>query len=226
MKSIQLWTVLFVAFLLTPNVFAGMSGVRKMSKDFNSHASGTQSSSAYSNSKATDSNNTSNSYNYQDNYSSPNTDYTVGSGSGSFSRTTNPDTSIHGQGSYARTKNITDGVNDQGNLNKQNFAPTSKWEVPKNVSNKFPQSWVSKPNKKGVGTRWQDPNNPGNGVRIDKGNPNHPLSNQQVDHVIVRKNGQIIGRDGKPIQGSIKQNATQAHITLKEYQGWRNWSSP
>lgn len=102
----------------------------------------------------------------------------------------------------------------------------TKWGVPKNVANKFPSGWGSKANKKGVGTRWQDPNNPGNGVRIDQGNPNHSLPSQQVDHVIVRQNGQVIGRDGKPIQGSIKENAEQAHIPLNEYQNWKSWDSP
>jgi len=114
-------------------------------------------------------------------------------------------------------------------LDQKLFQPKSnitKWRIPKNVSNKFPSSWGSKLNKKGVGTRWQDPNNPGSGVQIDKGNPNHTLSSQQVDHVIVRRKGQVIGRDGNPIQGSIRQNAEQAHIPLKEYQGWKSWHSP
>ncbi|MBU2714242.1 hypothetical protein, partial [Zooshikella harenae] len=102
----------------------------------------------------------------------------------------------------------------------------TKWGVPKNVTEKIPAGWGNKANKKGVGTRWQDPDNPGNGVRIDQGNPHHSLSSQQVDHVIVRRNGQVIGRDGKQIQGSIKDNAEQAHIPLNEYQNWKSWDSP
>ncbi|WP_192816485.1 hypothetical protein [Cupriavidus basilensis] len=82
------------------------------------------------------------------------------------------------------------------------------------------------PNKKGVGFRWQDPKNQGNGVRIDKGDPNVSQPTQQVDHVIVRSNGKVIGRDGKPIEGSIKYNAAQAHIPLSEYKKWKNWNSP
>jgi hypothetical protein len=105
-------------------------------------------------------------------------------------------------------------------------ADVPKWGVPEGVTNKFPSGWGNKANKKGVGTRWQDPNNPGNGVRIDQGNPNHSLPSQQVDHVIVRRDGQVIGRDGNPIQGSIKENAEQAHIPLSEYQNWKSWDSP
>jgi RHS repeat-associated protein len=94
------------------------------------------------------------------------------------------------------------------------------------VQNKFPGNWTSKPNKKGVGTRWQDPNNPGNGVRIDQGNPNHSLPSQQVDHVVVRLNGRVIGQDGIPINGSVAENAENAHIPLSEYENWSTWHSP
>ena len=111
-------------------------------------------------------------------------------------------------------------------MGKRKGDDVAKWGVPKNVTDRLPSGWAAKPNKKGVGTRYQDPNNPGNGVRIDQGNPNHSLSSQQVDHVIVRRNGQVIGRDGNPIQGSIKQNAENAHIPLSEYQKWGRWDSP
>jgi hypothetical protein len=102
----------------------------------------------------------------------------------------------------------------------------AKWGVPKNVTDKLPNGWSSKANKKGVGTRYQDPNNQGNGVRIDQGNPEHSLPSQKIDHVIVRRNGQVIGRDGKPIQGSIKQNEEQSHIPLREYKNWKKWDTP
>jgi len=47
-----------------------------------------------------------------------------------------------------------------------------------------------------------------------------------VDHVIVRYNGKVMGRDGRPIEGAIKENAEQAHIPLSEYQNWKSWYSP
>jgi RHS repeat-associated protein len=92
---------------------------------------------------------------------------------------------------------------------------------------KLPGSWGSgTPNKKGVGTRWTDPDNPGNGVRVDRGDPNSSFPGQQVDHVIVRRNGNVIGRDGRPISGSIQDNAEMAHIPLGEWQTWESWYKP
>ena len=92
---------------------------------------------------------------------------------------------------------------------------------------KLPESWGSgSPNKKGIGSRWQDPGNPGSGVRIDQGNPNSPFPSQQVDHVIVRDNGKVIGRDGKPIRGSINEDPTNAHIPLSEWLNWSSWNTP
>jgi hypothetical protein len=92
---------------------------------------------------------------------------------------------------------------------------------------KVPSSWgAGSPNKKGVGLRWTDPKNPGNGVRIDQGNPANPQATQQVDHVIVRRNGQVIGRNGQPISGSIADNAVEAHIPLSEWLTWRTWDAP
>jgi RHS repeat-associated protein len=91
---------------------------------------------------------------------------------------------------------------------------------------KVPEDWgPGLPNKKGVGTRWTDPSNPGNGVRIDQGNPDSPLPSQQSDHVVVRNGGRIIGPDGKPIVGSLSENP-QAHIPLSEWLNWTNWNSP
>lgn len=81
-------------------------------------------------------------------------------------------------------------------------------------------------NKKGEGARWEDPKDKGNGVRIDRGNPNVSQPTQQEDHVIVRHNGRVIGRDGKPIEGSIADNAEKAHIPLNEYRKWKKWNSP
>ena len=112
-----------------------------------------------------------------------------------------------------------------GNVTNSKIS-VGKWEVPKKVTDKIPLDWDSKPNNKGVGIRWQDPNNQGNGIRIDQGNPGHTLPSQQVDHVIVRYNGKVMGRDGRPIEGAIKENAEQAHIPLSEYQNWKSWYSP
>lgn len=81
-----------------------------------------------------------------------------------------------------------------------------------------------KPTNKGVGYRWN--NDKGDGVRIDKGNPNNSQEYQQVDHVVINSGGKVIGRNGKPISGSIKQNAREAHIPLEEWLKWTEWNKP
>jgi fructose-specific component phosphotransferase system IIB-like protein len=92
----------------------------------------------------------------------------------------------------------------------------------------FPAEWgEGLPNRRGVGLRWMDPANPsGNGVRIDHGDPSSPCECQRVDHVIIRHNGKVMGRDGKPIKGSINENAVNAHVPLSEYSTWSAWYKP
>lgn len=90
----------------------------------------------------------------------------------------------------------------------------------------IPSRWEAAPNRKGVGTRYKDPDNPkGNIVRVDAGNPNNSQALQQVDHVVVTSNGRILGPNGQPIPGSIKQYP-EAHIPLSQYVGWRTWNAP
>lgn len=104
-------------------------------------------------------------------------------------------------------------------------AANEQWNPPRG---KIPSRWGSgEPTRKGVGKRWVDPDHPdANSIRIDKGNPNNSQPSQQVDHVIVRKDGKVIGRDGRPIQGSIKNNAVNVHIPLQEWLRWRKWYEP
>lgn len=147
--------------------------------------------------------------------------------------------------SWKMTKNIAGGVKKVADIAKvrkqleriKNLGRKDKGEAPKppppkkfppdEANDKVPAEWgPGNPNKKGVGQRWEDPSNPGNGIRIDEGNPNHSLPSQQQDHVIVRVNGQVIGRDGQPITGSIQDNAEMAHIPLEEWLKWTNWSHP
>lgn len=80
-------------------------------------------------------------------------------------------------------------------------------------------------NSKGVGTRWFDPASKGNGIRIDQGVPGSPWATQQVDHVVVRSGGNVIGRSGEPIVGPIKANP-DAHIPLSEWLNWSSWNAP
>jgi hypothetical protein len=100
------------------------------------------------------------------------------------------------------------------------------WSPGTAAARKVPSGWGSgTPTRKGGGTRWTDPKKPGNGVRIDAGNPANSQVTQQVDHVVVRHNGQVIGRSGQPISGSIADNAGEAHIPLSEWLTWSSWNS-
>jgi hypothetical protein len=95
------------------------------------------------------------------------------------------------------------------------------------VQKKLPDDWdAGRPNRDVVGTRWDDPSAPkANGVRVDKGIPDSSWPSQRVDHVVVRHNGRIIGRDGRPIEGRINQNP-DAHIPLSEWLKWGKWWGP
>jgi len=118
-------------------------------------------------------------------------------------------------------------VNDASDKKPANDAAAGAGTVPPEVIDKIPAEWGDgDDNRKGKGTRWQDPNNKGSGVRVDKGDPNNSQPSQQVDHVIVRDKGVVIGRDGNPINGSIKQDPTNAHIPLSEYVNWSSWNKP
>lgn len=92
---------------------------------------------------------------------------------------------------------------------------------------KLPERWGDgEPNRKVPGRRWQDPKDPGSGVRIDRGDPDSPFPSQRVDHVVVRDHGKVVGRDGRPIEGSIKSDAENAHIPLDEWLRWTTWNAP
>ena len=76
------------------------------------------------------------------------------------------------------------------------------------------------------GTRWTDPEDMGNGIRIDQGDPLSPHPSQQVDHVVIRHRGVVLGRDGSPIPGTIREYYDLAHIPLVEWLTWSEWYKP
>ena len=91
---------------------------------------------------------------------------------------------------------------------------------------KVPSAWgEGLGNRKGVGRRWFNPADKGDGIRIDRGVPGSPFLSQQVDHGIVRSGGQIFGPDGKAIVGRLRDDH-RAHIPLSDWLKWTTWKSP
>ncbi|MFF6980156.1 hypothetical protein ACFZAV_21010 [Streptomyces sp. NPDC008343] len=55
---------------------------------------------------------------------------------------------------------------------------------------------------------------------------NNSQVRQQVDHVVINSGGKVIGRDGKAISGSIKDNAWAAHVPVEDRLKWKAWNKP
>ena len=52
------------------------------------------------------------------------------------------------------------------------------------------------------------------------------LEDVGLDHGVVRSGGRVIGRDGNPISGLIRENYEMAHIPLDEWFTWSTWNAP
>lgn len=79
------------------------------------------------------------------------------------------------------------------------------------------KNWEETPNRKGEGSRFQDPADKGNRVRVDKGNPDHKLPSQRPDHVVEQRGGKTVDVNGKPIEGAKPASTPEAHIPLKDW---------
>jgi RHS repeat-associated protein len=81
--------------------------------------------------------------------------------------------------------------------------------------------WEERPNRKGEGSRFQDPENQGNRVRVDRGNAEHELPSQQRDHVVEQQNGRIVDAEGQPIEPTQEQprpsQTPEAHQPLEDW---------
>jgi hypothetical protein len=107
-------------------------------------------------------------------------------------------------------------------------APAQAWTPPLEALEKIPPDWGPPiPNRDGRGLRWFDPRGRNfGGIRIDQGDPSNPFPSQREDHVIVRSGGNVLGRDGEPISGSIQEDAENAHIPLSVWLTWKSWNHP
>ncbi|MGV2051335.1 hemagglutinin repeat-containing protein [Agrobacterium sp. 22-209-1] len=77
----------------------------------------------------------------------------------------------------------------------------------------IPDTWLSKPTNKGGGTRYSNPDNPHDFVRVMPGNPDSPNPAQQQPYVIRSQNGRIVDVNGNP----VASNDPAAHIPLPDF---------
>ncbi len=76
-----------------------------------------------------------------------------------------------------------------------------------------PEEWVEKISDKGEGKKYIDPNNKGNDVRIQRGNPESNFPSQRNDYVKWKRNGQWLDKNGNPVLG----DSPEAHIPFEEF---------
>lgn len=99
-------------------------------------------------------------------------------------------------------------------------------EIKKEASEKIPKEWgEGEQSEKGEGWRWKNPDNPGDEVRIMKGDPNSHYPHQREDYVQLRENYYVIGKDGKRLSGGTGERLSyrpEAHIPFRE---WIKWST-
>ena len=120
-----------------------------------------------------------------------------------------------------------DASNEKPQSDGGSSSSATEWDGKRLAADKVPADWGDgRPNGKGVGWRWQNPNYKGDGVRVDRGNPDSSYPSQREDHVIVNSRGNVIGLDGQPIDGSIDEDAVNAHIPLQDWLKWSSWNKP
>jgi hypothetical protein len=91
------------------------------------------------------------------------------------------------------------------------------------LRSKFPSEWEEKTNSKGIGWTWHEPKKlDRNRVRIDMAD-SEGYPSQQVHHVRVTLNYQVIGQNGTILKTA---RVAEAHIPLDEYLLWRTWYAP
>ena len=82
-------------------------------------------------------------------------------------------------------------------------------EKPKGI----PDTWHSKPSRKGGGTSYVNPNNPHDRVRVMPGKPHSPNPAQRKPYVIRTLNGKALDANGKP----VPTDSPAAHIPFDKF---------
>ncbi len=67
-----------------------------------------------------------------------------------------------------------------------------------------PLDWRGEPLPGSAGWRWYNPANRLDSVRLYRGDPKSPDSSKREPYVVITKNGELIGRDGRPLGVYLK----------------------
>ncbi len=78
----------------------------------------------------------------------------------------------------------------------------------------IPESWPTKPSKKGDGIIFQEPGNPHTDIRVMPGKTNSPYKNSRKSYVEVKKDGRWLDKNGNKLPDN---NNDSAHIPLDEF---------
>lgn len=109
-----------------------------------------------------------------------------------------------------RTPRVAGAADDVG-LSSRGLVPAPGTRVrPAGV----PDEWRVVPTRSAGGTRYYDPSNPGNSVRVMQGNPNSPFPNSQGPYVRWQLNGHALDVNGNPLPSA---NVPEAHIPLSDF---------
>jgi filamentous hemagglutinin len=76
----------------------------------------------------------------------------------------------------------------------------------------IPAHWIGSPTVSLEGYRWDDPDNPGNSVRIFKGDPSAGDPAHRAPFVIVVSDGQVLDRTGAPVTDAVAKAEALSHI--------------
>lgn len=77
-----------------------------------------------------------------------------------------------------------------------------------------PEGWRIRGTKTAGGTRYSDPSNPGNSVRVMQGSPSSTYPSSQAPYVAWQRNGQPLDVNGNVLPSA---NVPEAHIPLSDF---------